>query len=60
MEEKERRKTWIRRTEQRFSPAPFPRQNGQMASLMEEKAFEDFPMDISEVESGEDDADIPF
>lgn len=42
------------------SPAPFPRQNGQMASLREEKAFEDFPMDISEVESGEDDADIPF
>ena len=48
------------RRDDEASPAPFTRPNGQMASLREEKAFEDFPMDISEVESGEEDADIPF
>ncbi len=40
--------------------APAPRSGGQVGSLRNEKGFEEFPMDISEVESGEDEADIPF
>ncbi len=48
------------RRDDEAAPAPVSRANGQMASLRDEKAFEEFPMDISEVESGEDDADIPF
>lgn len=48
------------RREEETSPAPAFRPNGQVSSLRDEKAFEEFPMDISEVESGEDDADIPF
>jgi single-strand DNA-binding protein len=48
------------RRDEEASPGPISRPNGQMGSLRDEKAFEDFPMDISEVESGEDDADIPF
>lgn len=47
------------RRDEEAAPPPIPRANGQLSSLREEKAFEDFPMDISEMES-EDEADIPF